>query len=272
MVGEDHPIRLHHRHRRVGRLDQRLEAPVLGLDLAVLVGQLVALPGDRRQEMRIVKRRFDMAPYHSRELEILVVKCLGLRGAEGEGADDATAHAERDREHRNPPLRWSPQIGASLEVVDVNRVTGDDRLAGEPGRYGKAAGLRYKTAALPVIQGMDCVAGAVLGDEGDARAPYAEHARQFENGRPKDFVEVEGRVDERRQLGDDLEPCDGDALPSPPALGAEGGAHRTRSRAMTTSMLAVSSSRARRATMMLALVAAPLRSCHSLPNDSRRSA
>ena len=213
-----------------------------------------------------------MAADDASQLEVFLIEHLAARRAEGKGSNHSALHAQRDRDHGDETFVGALEVGAALEVVDADRVAADDRLSGEAGRYGKAAALRYKTPALPVIQGVNGVLRPVLGDEGDARTPYGEHARQLENGRPKDFVEVEGRVDERRQLGDDLEPCDGDALPSPPALGAEGGAHRTRSRAMTTSMLAVSSSRARRATMMLALVAAPLRSCHSLPNESRRSA
>src|SRR3954467_13947898 len=109
---------------------------------------------------------------------------------------------------------------------------------------------------------MDGVVGPAFSDEGDARPPYRKHARQLENGRPKNLVEVEGRVDERRQLGHDLEPGDGD----PSAGCAEAGGHRVRSLSMTAPSDALSCSSARRATMTLALVAAPLRSTHSLPN------
>src|SRR3982751_1237455 len=114
---------------------------------------------------------------------------------------------------------------------------------------------------------MDGVVGRAFSDEGDARAPYRKHARQLENGRPKNLVEVEGRVDERRQLAHYFEPGDGD----PSAGCAEARGHRVRSLSMTLSREAPSCSSARRATVTLAFVAAPLRSTHSLPNDSRRS-
>src|SRR3954471_22781969 len=116
---------------------------------------------------------------------------------------------------------------------------------------------------------MDGVVGSVLGHEGDARAPDRQHARQFENGSTKDLVEIEGRVDERRQLGEDLEYGDGDASA---AGAAEAGRHRVRRRAMTAPIDVVSRSSARKASVTLAFVAAPSFPCHSLPNDSRRSA
>ena len=157
----------------------------------------------------------------------------------------------------------------------MDRLAADDCFPGQTGGDWKALSLRYKTAALLVIQGVNDVAGGVFGDEDDAGAPEGEHARQLENGRPKYLVEIEGGVDERRELGDDLEPRDGDT--SAPLFldarrGAEARRHRRRNRSMTAPMCSSSTSSARRATVTPALVAAPLRSCHSLPNDSRRSA
>ena len=268
MIGEDDPVRLDHRDGRIGGLDECLEAAVLVSHLGVLVGQLVALARDRRQEPRVVEGGLDMAPDHSRELEVLVVERFSFRCAKGEGAYYAAPHTQRDREDRDETLHDTTQIGSSLEVVDVDRLTAHDRVAGQTGSDRKAARLRYKTPALPVIQGMNGVVRPVLGDEGDARTPYGEHARQLENGRPKDFVEVEGRVDERRELGDDLEPCDGDAS----ALGAEAAAHRVRSRSVTMSIIAVSCASVSFARARSAAAATPCVSCHCLPNDSRRSA
>src|SRR5204862_7903006 len=184
------PVRLDHRDGRIGGLDECLEAAVLVPHLGVLVGQLVALARDRRQEPRVVEGGLDMAPDHSRELEVLVVERFSFRCAKGEGAYYAAPHTQRDREDRDETLHWTTQIGSSLEVVDVDRPPGDDRFSGQSGGDRIAVPLRYKTPALPVIQGVNRVAGVVFGDEDDARAPYAEHARQFENGRPKDFVEV----------------------------------------------------------------------------------
>ena len=178
----------------------------------------------------------------ARQLEVFLIEHLATRRAEGKGSNHSALHAQRDRDHGDETFVGALEVGAALEVVDADRVAADDRLSGEAGRYGKAAALRYKTPALPVIQGVNRVAGVVFGDEDDARAPYAEHARQFENGRPKDFVEVEGRVDERREFGDDLEPCDGDASGPACVPDAEARCHRSRNRSMTVSMFDASSS------------------------------
>src|ERR1700759_988352 len=97
---------------------------------------------------------------------------------------------------------------------------------------------------------MNRVVSFVPGDEDDARTPHVEHTGQFEDRRLKYLVEVERLVDQRRQLGNHLESGDGDAS----APGAEGSAHRLRSRLATARIAAVSDSSARRASAMLTRV------------------
>src|SRR5436305_9823064 len=114
---------------------------------------------------------------------------------------------------------------------------------------------------------MDRVVSFVPGDEDDARTPHVEHTGQFENRRLENLVEIEGLVDQRRQLGNHLESGDGNAS----APGAEGRAHRVRSRSATVRMAAASNFKARRASATPAFLT--LVPCsHALPNDSRRSA
>src|SRR5215471_2863590 len=131
------------------------------------MSELIALSGYRCEQLRVVKSGLDVPSYNPRQLEVLVVECLRFGGAEGERADDASLHAQRDRQHRDAPLRGPAQVRAPFEVVDVDRVPTDDGLPREAGvdRKGAMGGSGYKTPSLPVIQRMDGVVGSVLGHE-----------------------------------------------------------------------------------------------------------
>ena len=92
-----------------------------------------------------------MAGDDPRQLEVLLVEGFGFGGAEGERADDAAVHAERDDEHRDLVLVHAPQVWSPIEVVHVHRTTAHDRLTRESSVDRKLARLRYKPATVTVI-------------------------------------------------------------------------------------------------------------------------
>ncbi len=167
--------------------------------------QLLALPLDRGQKLRIVERRGDLARQQDGELEVLIFIAVRFRGPEVQRADDLLVEVDRHDDGRDIVLARRANPRRAAEGVDASRLTRADRLASEPTIDRERALFPHEAAHGGVVQRVQVIMRAVVGDEHDAGAPEFQHPLNLQDRGPEDLVQVERRIDQRGQLAHHLE-------------------------------------------------------------------